>query len=350
MGIGTLDTPESPAGETTGLADYNLGHPSTQEIGKNVRFLSVHEAKDVHGATSASALNSHEVEFLKSHGYLIKRGLLDSHSASFEKAIETMWNKVPGSVLRKDAPDRWTSEVSEHWTENDRVQVGSMIGSNWKMRSRGIDGIGTEDFLVDDIANHHKMLKLASAFLGSPIRPVRRVRGIYSVFPHEADTGRHLYPHGDYMASQLSAMVLLGDVRVGCGGFTVWPGSHHRMHLCWDKVAGTDISGERVERYARVRDQLLQEIEPVEFTGHAGDVIFWHPRLIHSAGINDSGQSDRPLVRVLTPIDYQRAGETYVDDLEFGPGPKYQWWIDTRNVLEDVPATESNIWHGWGID
>lgn len=55
------------------------------------------------------------------------------------------------------------------------------------------------------------------------------------------------------------------------------------------------------------------------------------------------------MVRVLTPIDYQRAGDTYIDDIEFGPGPRFQWWIDTRNVKEDVASTPESIWYGWGI-
>ncbi len=47
------------------------------------------------------------------------------------------------------------------------------------------------------------------------------------------------------------------------------------------------------------------------------------------------------------PVDYQRADHTCYDDLAFGPGPKYQWWLDTRNFREDVPPTPHNLWHDW---
>ena len=58
---------------------------------------------------------------------------------------------------------------------------GLLVRSNWKMRSR--DGIGTEDFLVDGIANHPAMRALAEAFIGAPVKRARRVRGIYCIFP-----------------------------------------------------------------------------------------------------------------------------------------------------------------------
>lgn len=341
--------PQIQEQETIEFTDYNPGHPSTQAIGKDVCYLAVSRADDVTYGSSAPRLNSAEVEFFKIHGYLIKRGLLPTGNEAFQQAIDWMWQKVPSQALQKSQPEGWVRSPDAHWNEMDKVRVGSMVGGSWKMRSPGEQGIGTENFLVNQIANHPNMLRVAEAFLGKAIKPVSRVRGIYSVFPHPDDQEGKLYPHGDYMASQLSAMVLLDDVPEHSGGFTVWPGSHQKMHLCWDGVSGSTISGDRIARYPQVRDRLLSETTPVEFTGRVGDVIFWHPRLIHSAGINDSGQSDNPMVRVLTPIDYQRAGETYVDDLEYGPGPKYQWWIDTRNVREDILATEFNIWHGWAI-
>lgn len=87
----------------------------------------------------------------------------------------------------------------------------------------------------------------------------------------------------------------------------------------------------------------------MEFTGDAGDVVFWHPRTLHSAGVNYSADGNRPGVRLVVPCDYQRDGMTYFDDEEYGPGEKYQWWVDTRNYREDVPTTADNIFSGWAI-
>jgi hypothetical protein len=87
----------------------------------------------------------------------------------------------------------------------------------------------------------------------------------------------------------------------------------------------------------------------VEFIGSAGDVIFWHPRAIHSAGINRSAEHGDPLVRVIIPCDFQLDGLAYVDDEKFGPSEDYQWWIDTRNFEEDMPPNSTNIWDDWAI-
>ena len=85
----------------------------------------------------------------------------------------------------------------------------------------------------------------------------------------------------------------------------------------------------------------------MEFPSAAGDVIFWHPQLLHSGGINYSADHDRAVLRLIVPCDYQRAGRNFFDDLENGPGPNHQWWVDTRNFHEDLPATPDNIWHDW---
>ena len=331
-------------------SDYNAGHPTAQGIADDIRFLPSSIAVDPPTSENPYKLSASDVEFFKSHGYLIKRGLLASQTEAIDQANRHFWASVPQLGIRKNDPNTWHDNPTAHWREEDHVRVGSLVGTNWKMRSRGYRGIGTEAFLVDGLANHPRMLSMASAFLGAVIRPVQRVRGIYGVFPIAGEEPGRLYPHGDYMASQLSAMVLLTDVAPNGGGFTVWPGSHKRMHMSWDGVSGSTISGNRVQAYPRERDAVLREINPVEFTGSAGDVIWWHPRIIHSAGANLSLRTNTPTVRLLTPIDYQRAGETYIDDLEYGPGPRYQWWVDTRNTREDVAASPDNLWHGWGFN
>lgn len=256
------------------LADYNVGHPSSQAIAEDVRYLSVKPAKEAIGAADGPTLNTDEITFFKQFGYLIKRGLLASRVNSFDVALDWMWDHVPGHAIRRNDVSSWFNNPSSHWSESDHKKVGSLVGTNWKMRSRGYSGIGTENFLVNDIANHPSMRKLAERFLGSPVKMVKRVRGIYSVFPLKDGEEGRLYPHGDYMASQLSAMVLLDDVPFRCGGFTVWPGSHHRLHPCWDRVSGSTITGERIERYATERDKVLRDTHPVEFFGKKGDVVF----------------------------------------------------------------------------
>ena len=256
------------------MPDYNVGHPTAQAIADDGQLRPAKPAQMSVSPTSFTALNRIEVEFFKTNGYLIKRGLLADQTNAFKQAIDHFWRGVPNGALSRDDPQTWLDNPSAHWSEADHMRVGTLMGTNWKMRSRGEYGIGTGRFWVDQLANHPRMLKLASDFLGSAIKPVNRVRGIYGVFPLCDARNDRLRPHGDYMASQLSAMVLLCDVDPRCGGFTLWPGSHHRMHMRWDRVNGSTITGFRVHTYPKERDQLLRDTAPVEFTGAAGDVIF----------------------------------------------------------------------------
>ena len=121
------------------------------------------------------------------------------------------------------------------------------------------------------------------------------------------------------------------------------------MHIHWDKVHGSTIAESKSEGFRLTRDQVLRDTDPVEFTGHAGDAIFWHPRILHSAGVNYTASSDAPTVRIIVPCDYQRAGRTYVDNLDHGPGPVYQWWVNTRNTVKDVESLSTNMWDEWGF-
>ena len=184
---------------------------------------------------------------------------------------------MPRDVLLRDDPATWLDSPDAKWRKDDIPRVGRLIYDNWKMRSPGPNGVGTESFLVEGIANHPNMIALAEAFFDAPIKPPRRVRGIYAVLPKPSSAPGRLGPHADYMAAELSAMVMIHEVLPRTGGFTLWPGSHLRLHPHWDTVHGGTIADDRREGFREARDGVLRDITPVEFTGQAGDVVIWHP-------------------------------------------------------------------------
>lgn len=328
--------------------DYNTGHPTSQPIADEVilRKTVIHTDSLI-GSTGPS-LGDEEISYFKRQGFLVKRGLIHD-PVTFDRVIDYVWENVPRGVMQRDDPATWIDNPQQKWTEQDHARVGLLAHGNWKMRSQGEDGIGTEPFLVDRIANHANLRNVVKALIGPPVQRVRRVRGIYCVFPKPVDAAGRYGPHSDYMAAHLAAMVVADSIPPRAGGFTVWPGSHLRLHMHWDTVLGGTISKEKSEGYRLERDAILNEVAPVELAGEAGDVIFWHPRLLHSAGINHSSEWDKPLVRVIVPCDYQKVDQTYFDDGEFGPGPDYQWWVDTRNFREDVTPSADNLWSNWVI-
>ena len=327
------------------MADYNTGHGTTQEIDPAVIIKDpiTHSERD---SGIGLTLTPDEVEFFKSQGYLVKRGVIQDESL-FEAIADYMWAQVPRGLLSREDSGSWLNEPHKHWTEADHRRVGLLHKGNWKIRSA--DRIGRETFLVDGVARHPNMLALARQFVGENVKPVSRVRGIYAILPKPPHVRGALGPHADYAAGQLGAMVVAADMPPASGGFTVWPGSHRRLHEAWDTCFGSAMTGANVAAYAEIRDAILSDTVPVETHGRPGDVIFWHHRLLHSPGINRTADTDTPRVRVIVPCDYQAGGKTYYDDELFGPGANYQWWLDTRNFREDVPPDETNIWQAWAI-
>ncbi len=326
--------------------DYNVGHGTTAAVAEDISLDGAIPFEPPSFTNGDASLSGEEARFFKSEGFLFKRGLLDE-PATFRQIIDYFWAQVPRGLLNRDDPTSWYNVPEDAWTEDDAVNVGRLYKGNWKARSRG--GIGTESFLVDGIANHPRMRELAACFVGGPIKKAERVRGIYAIFPHAPEAKGQLGPHADYMAAQLAAMVFIDDIPVHCGGFTIWPGSHHLLHPHWDTVHGGTMAEERKPGFQAARDEVLRSIQPIEFSGRAGDVVFWHPRVLHSGGINHSAAGTTPICRLIVPCDYQVDGTTRWDDLEYGPGPEYQWWVDTRNFREDPIATRGNLFTGWAI-
>lgn len=294
------------------------------------------------GETTAGATPD-DIRHFKQHGFFVKRGLLaDEPLADIRRY---MWARVPRQLMTESNPDSWLARPHRKWNAEDGLRVGVLSRGSWKMRSRTI---GTEQFMVDATARHPRMVAIAGQMIGTPLKETQRVRGVYCILPHPPHVTGTLGPHTDDQAAQLGAMVLIDDVPPRCGGFTLWPGSHLIFRRFWSANVGGRIVDQ--DAYEAAVAAVLTDVQPVEITGKAGDVVFWHGRMMHSAGINHSAvEGNRPVARLVVPCDYQLGGKTYYDDDEQGPGAKAQWWVDTRNFREDPPPTDDNVWLDWLI-
>jgi hypothetical protein len=329
---------------------YNLIIPpfegkrhSTPKVAEDVVIRDPQVFVDPGFANGELTLSEAEVAFFKENGFIVKRGLLDEKE-TFERIVDYVWENMPTETVKRDDPQTWPNAPNGQWTSEDEEKTGQFRGGAWKMRSR--NGVGTESFFLDKIANHPRMQKVVSLFIGKSIKPSERVRGVYATFPNPQGSKGRLAPHADHTAAQLCAMVFVDTVPPHGGGFTVWPGSHLLVHPHSDTIQGP-IGPDNAAAFALSRDEALRKTTPIEFTGKAGDVLFWHPKLLHSGGINSSADRDQPVLRLIVPCDYQRDDFTFYDNLVDGPGPVHQWWCDTRNFHEDPIATPENIWDGW---
>ncbi|MFT5365834.1 MAG: hypothetical protein ACI8V2_000775, partial [Candidatus Latescibacterota bacterium] len=151
-------------------------------------------------------LDETEVSYFKENGFIVKRGLIDEPE-TFERIVDYLWENVPREIVKRDDSQTWQGAPHGQWTEEDVEKAGLFGGGSWKMRSR--DGIGTEPFLIDKIAHHPNMQKVVSSFIGQPVKPTQRVRGVYAIFPKPPSEEGRLGAHADQAAAQLSAMVFV---------------------------------------------------------------------------------------------------------------------------------------------
>ena len=194
--------------------DYNLGHATSQQIAEDIYIREAELFEDPHIAYAHVGLSRQETHFFKERGFIVKRGLLREPKL-FKRIYDYVWKNVPTGILKQDEPETWWDSVDKKWTAEDADRVGLLARTNWKMRSR--EGIGSEPWLVDGVANHSNMKAMTKLFIGSPVKHCARVRGIYGVFPQPPGSKGSLATHADYMAAELSAMVLVGRVPERCG-------------------------------------------------------------------------------------------------------------------------------------
>lgn len=110
------------------------------------------------------------------------------------------------------------------------------------------------------------------------------------------------------------------------------------------------VRGGRTERWKELHGKAIREIEPIECCGEAGDVIWWHGRTLHSAGIHHGST-----VRLAVPADFQQAGRSTIpstrptwpaDDSSKVNG--LEWFKDTLPFAKDA-APQEDMWASWQI-
>ena len=62
-------------------------------------------------------------------------------------------------------------------------------------------------------------------------------------------------------------------------------------------------------------EKLIAEETPHETTAHRGDCVFYHHRIVHSAGGNRTGFGSKPWIRKAALCDYMRADRPMKSDM-----------------------------------
>jgi hypothetical protein len=255
---------------------------------------------------SDNVLSPEEVAFFKEHGYLIKRSILDP--ALMAQARACMWAGAPDQ-LKRDEPDSWIGPFQERSDDRDSVRHDY----TWKYRAPG-----GEAWMIDLLPKNPIVWAIAEQMLGQGTLPEpERVRGIYCILP-EGERPEHPYRcHVDQHPFHLGVVAYIDTVSPNGGGFTVWPGSHRLFYPTFATQHTFTPTDQAQAALAQVSQQPY-----VDCYGDAGDVVFWHHRLGHSAGHNRSRQ-----IRQAVLYDFKKCD------------------LNERQAV----ATPSDMWTDWSI-
>jgi len=86
-------------------------------------------------------------------------------------------------------------------------------------------------------------------------------------------------PEGTVGVWQICATIYVGEVRPRGAGFTLWPGTHRKATEFFRTHSLLSLKGGVPTGHFPIG-------EPLEVTGPAGTVCFWHGQLVHSGSKN----------------------------------------------------------------
>ena len=143
---------------------------------------------------------------------------------------------------------------------------------------------------------------MVQALIGGPVRRPHRNRGAYVHFPVADVSEAQLGPHNDTHPAELFGFTIMMDVPPRSGGTVsahaalfsrhlrlllthrrpcrhqcIWPGSPQLLYDCLETEQRCGFHP--TERYEAVMEHIKSTVEPVEFVGKAGDVLFLHPTM-----------------------------------------------------------------------
>ena len=298
-------------------------------------------------------VSSAEIEFFKENGFLFKRGLIDADAA--DSALDQAWNSLLETfpppegrehAVRRNDPESWRSPK---WPDLPPADTSGPFEGRQRTAVHGrtvkMHEIGNEQYLLDLVPNNPKIRTIARAILADKLKPSERTRGVYALFPSAPLTseevakrldGSSLGPHTDRVCQQLNVCAYLDDVPPRSGGFTVYPGSHRIMF----RAHHYEANWSPTEDFADAMREVVQNVAPVEFVGNQGDVVFWHGRTVHSAGVH-IGDS----IRWAVFADFTEDRQILDADAHRTLG-LYEWFKDAKMFKDDLKVSD-NMWRSW---
>ena len=317
------------------------------------KLSAVFEMPDL--SEPGEVLSIKEIEFFKENGFLIKKNLLDQDKLN--RALEQVWihllDKVPileesGWHLSRENRDSW---MNPQWAEMKPHPSSGPYQGRQPLEHYGrivkMHDIFDIDYLADLLPREPDVQLIVRNFLGENLRSNVSTRGAYAIFPtrNEKDptgkkrlTGASLGPHTDQVCQQLNVCAYLNDVKPRNGGFTLYPGSHkimfrrHEFEANWSPL----------ESYNTGIQAVIEDIEPLELIAGKGSCIFWHGRMVHSAGIHIGDD-----IRWAVFADFTQEREILSEEEHRKLG-QYEWFKNAKLFRHDRRVS-GDMWRSWKI-
>ncbi len=231
------------------------------------------------------------------------------------RARKRLWEGAPPR-LKEDDPDTWVGPFPEE--EESKDGSNARGGFSWAYREPG-----DEDWIIEMLATNETVWGWAEQFLGNGtlVEPPR-IRGIYCRMCEGDAPERELTCHTDGHPFHLGVVGLIDHVPPNGGAFTVWPRSHRTFFYAFtcqyrhDRAEGYD---EHIERFNRQPS--------VDCHGEAGDIVFWHHRLAHSAGHNRSRQIRKAVLYDFRKKDWEETQDNPI------PEDMWQDWSEEIRAI-----------------
>ena len=205
-----------------------------------------------------------EVDHFKEHGFVVKREVVDRTLLS--KAVERFWEEMG---LDREMPDSWTE---------GGVRGNLPCGSDPDVRATLTES-PIQDMCEELVGKD--TLTVSNYTFAKPVYPTGKSPEEWS-HPEHGHLDGHGLVDGVVGSFTIAVTVNIGDVKPKSGAFTVWPGTHRRVHEYFRShslVNGLKSLQDDEGNW----DDLP---EAVENPGPAGTVTFWHNMMMHNAGKN----------------------------------------------------------------
>ena len=264
-------------------------------------------------------LTNDEIKFFKRNGYVVKRQILDR--ILMRQAIESSWRELPTSFSRND-PETWKGIVT------DSCMTCSMTERRGVVKLR--DCLNSEESILEMYPRNPIVWGIVEQLLGQDnVALPSYIRGIYLNFPVPEIQGECLNSqHYEKHSLQLGTTAYLDDVAPDGGEFVVYPKSHILMNYAF-RTRWNDDESRRVQFMRRV---LSRVIRPTKLHGKAGDVIFWHHRLLHGRNFNSSRR-----------LSYAAVCDFSTNSLEEQKTHAEPW------NTNDMQRPSINMWRDWAV-